>query len=239
MKGLVTTLRLGWSALLFQEDAYEEMGTADNPIVKGVVLIVVVGLVIALLNLVGTGLELASTPDLGQIRDTVRYYILQMPFWEDVLQDAPDAIEVFEEWYERGWESFPGAFSANMGCAATEIILTPLGLVLRWLIYGLLAYLFARWFGGTADLSETLGVLALAVAPQVLNVLGLLPFVEIGNVVGIWGILCAYVGLKTAHGLSWPRAAWAALLPFILAVVMLIVAGCMGTAIFAALVRGG
>lgn len=240
MEGIVASLRLGWNALLFKEDAYEEMGAADNPVVKGLILILVVGVVIALLNLVGAGLELASTPDLGEIRDTIHHYILQMPFWDEVLRDAPDALDVFEEWYERGWSYFPGMFgAASLGGAAADIILTPLGLVVRWLVYGLLAYLFARWLGGTADLSETLGVLALAVAPQALNVLGLLPFVEMGSVVGIWGILCAYVGLKTAHKLPWGRAVWAALLPFLLVVVVLILAGCMGTVIFAALVRGG
>lgn len=240
MEGIVASLRLGWNALLFKEGAYEEMRAAENPVVKGFVLIIVVGVVIALLNLVGTGLELASMPDLGEIRDTIHFYILKMPFWEDVLRDAPDALEVFEEWYQRGWDLIPSTVGApSLYSAAAGIIFTPLGLVIRWLIYGLLAYLFARWLGGTADLSETLGVLALAVAPQALNVLGLLPFVEMGNVVGIWGILCAYVGLKAAHKLSWGRAVWAALLPFLLAVAVLILAGCMGTAIFAVLVRGG
>jgi hypothetical protein len=113
------------------------------------------------------------------------------------------------------------------------------GLVLRWLIYGLLAYLFASWLGGRGSLTDTLGVLALAVAPQVLNALTLLPYVQMGSVVAIWGILCAYVGLKVAHQLPWHRALWAVLLPFILALVVAFVAACLGSAIFAALVKGG
>ena len=106
------------------------------------------------------------------------------------------------------------------------------------LIYGLLAYLFARWLGGTGDLSETLGVLALAVAPQAVNVLTLLPFVQIGNLVAIWGILCAFVGIKTAHKLSWQRALWATLLPFILVIAAMFLASCLGVAVFAAMVKG-
>jgi hypothetical protein len=120
-----------------------------------------------------------------------------------------------------------------------NIILAPLGLVVRWLIYGLLAYLFARWLGGTADLSETLGVLALAVAPQALNALTVFPFVTLGSLVAIWGILCAYVGLKTAHQLRWNRAMYATVLPFLLAIAVGILASCLGTAVFAALVKGG
>jgi ABC-type glycerol-3-phosphate transport system permease component len=240
MNGVVSSLRLGWKALLFQEDAYEEMRTADNPVVKGLILIVVVGVVIALLGLVGTTLEWASMPDLNELRDTILHYIPLMPWWDEVVRDVPDFQQVFQEWYDRSWQWFPRLFGApNLGGAALDIITTPLGLVIRWLIYGLLAYLFARWLGGTADLSETLGVLALAVAPQALNVLGLLPFVELGSLVSIWGLLCAYVGLKTAHKLSWTRAVWAALLPFILALVVLILEGCLGTAILGIVVKGG
>jgi len=107
------------------------------------------------------------------------------------------------------------------------------------LIYGVLAYLFARWLGGTGNLSETLGVLALAVAPQALTVLTLIPFVQLGSVIAVWAVLCAYVGLKTAHKLPWTRAAWATVLPFLLFIAASFLAGCLGSAIFAALVKGG
>jgi hypothetical protein len=239
MDSIVGSLRLGWNALLFKEDAYEEMRVSTNPVVKGLILIVVVGVVIALLNVVGTGLELASIPNLDEIKDTIFFYMNQMPFWDDIIREDPGFPARFEEYYNYGWQIFPRMFGApDLGTAALGIITTPLGLVIRWLIYGLLAYLFARWLGGTADLSETLGVLALAVAPQVLNVLTLLPFVEMGNLVGVWGILCAYIGLKTAHKLPWTRAVWATLLPFILVVVVLILMGCLGTVILGAVTGG-
>lgn len=179
-------------------------------------------------------------PDLNEIRDTIFRYMPQMPWWDEVARDVPNFPREFTEWYDRSWDLFPRIFGApNVGGAALGLILTPLGLIIRWLIYGLLAYLFARWLGGTADLSETLGVLALAVAPQALNVLGLLPYVQLGSVVSVWGLLCAYVGLKTAHKLSWGRAVWAALLPFLLALLVLILAACLGSVILGAAVKGG
>jgi hypothetical protein len=100
------------------------------------------------------------------------------------------------------------------------------------------AYVFARWLGGTGSLSGTLGVLALAVAPQALNVFNLIPFVEMGNLVAVWGILVAYMGLKTAHKLSWSRAVWATLLPFLLVIAVLMLFGCLGTAILGVAIRG-
>lgn len=239
MDGFVDTLRLGWDAMCFKEFAYEKMRVSDNPVVRGLVLIVVVGVVIALCGLIGTGLEWASMPDLAEIKDTIYFYMQQMPFWDLLAEEDPGFPARFEQLYDQGWQIFPTMFGApNVGGAAAGIILVPLGLVVRWLIYGLLAYLFARWLGGTGDLSETLGVLALAVAPQALMVFTLVPFAQIGYIVAVWGILCAYYGLKTAHNLPWTRAAWATLLPFILVLGVLILIGCLsGTA--AGLLIGG
>jgi hypothetical protein len=238
MDGIVGTLRLGWDALLFKESAYEEISTADNPVVKGLIWIIVVGVVIAVCGLIGTGLELASMPDLGEIKDRIFFWMQQMPWWSEMTKD-PNALEQFELWYNRGWDIFPTMFGApNLGSAAGGIIGIPLGLVIRWLVYGLVAYVFARWLGGTGSLSGTLGVLALAVAPQALNVFNLIPFVEMGNLVAVWGILVAYMGLKTAHKLSWSRAVWATLLPFLLVIAVLMLFGCLGTAILGVAIRG-
>lgn len=238
MDGIVGSLQLGWKALLLKDDAYEEMRLSDNPVVKGLILIVIVGVVIALLGVVGDVLEWASTPDLSEIRETVFYYLTQMPWWELAAREDPMFLRNFEQIWNTNWQ-IAEWFSPSIGGALLSVIMIPLGLIVRWLVYGLLAYLFARWLGGTAELSETLGVLALAVAPQALNALNLLPYVSTGNLVAIWGILCAYVGIKTAHKLSWHRAAWATLLPFLLFFVVVILAGCLGSAIFAAVVKGG
>ncbi len=237
MNGIVESLRLGGRALLLQEDAYEEMRLADNPVVKGLVLIVVVGVVVALLSFIGDVLAWASTPDLNTIKEIVYSHMTQMPWWKFASQD-PQFVQIFNRIWELNW-SLIGLFMPDPGSALANIILLPLGLVVRWLLYGLVAYLFARWLGGTATLSETLGVLALAVAPQVLNVLNVLPQMHLGGVVAIWGILCAYTGLKTAHKLPWDRAAWATVLPFILALAVSLLSACWATGILAAMVKGG
>lgn len=238
MNGIAGYLQLGWDALLLRRDAYERMRDAANPVVKGLILIVVVGAIIALLGFVGDVLEWASMPDLMQIKDTVLRDLMRMPWWDMATED-PQFQQIFTQWYDFFWGIAEAIVQPNIGWAAASIILTPLGLLVRWVLYGLLAYLFARLLGGSGDFSETLGVLALAVAPQALNVLGLFPYVDLGGVVAIWGLLCAYVGLKTAHNLPWQRAAWATLLPFILVIVIALLGACLGSAIFAAAVRGG
>ena len=91
MDNIVGSLRLGWDALLLKEDAYERMNKAANPLVQGLILIVVVGVVVALLAFVGDVLEWASIPDLAQIRDIIRGYIVQMPGWDEVARN-PEAM---------------------------------------------------------------------------------------------------------------------------------------------------
>jgi hypothetical protein len=238
MDNIVGSLRLGWDALLLKEDAYERMNKAANPLVQGLILIVVVGVVVALLAFVGDVLEWASIPDLAQIRDIIRGYIVQMPGWDEVARN-PEAMTQFTRWYDFSWDMAIRFARPNVGWAAAGIITMPLGLLLRWLVYGLLAYLFARLLGGTGDLSATLGVLALAVAPQALNALAIFPYVDPGALIAVWGLLCAYLGLKVAHGLSWYRTVWATLLPFLLVVAVAVLGGCLGSVMFAALVRGG
>jgi len=237
MDGIADSLKLGWDALLLRDKAYEDMRVSQNPVVKGLILIVVVGLIVAVAAFVGDVLEWASTPDLDKIKDIVLYYMTQMPWWNEAAR-SPEFTQMFDQIWNFNW-SLAQTLSPNPGNGALGIILMPLGLILRWLIYGVLAYLFARWLGGTGNLSETLGVLALAVAPQALTVLTLIPFVQLGNVIAVWGVLCAYIGLKTAHKLPWTRAAWATVLPFLLFIAASFLAGCLGSAIFAALVKGG
>jgi len=240
MDGIGVSLRRGWNALLLKDEAYEEMREAANPFLQGLIMIVVIGLVIALLNLIGTGLEWASIPNMGEIRDTVFRYMTQMPWYKELLRDVPDFPETFRWWYDLSWQIFPRTFGApDLATAGVGVIGTPLSLVVRWIAYGLLAYMAARILGGSGDLSQTLGVLALAVAPQALRALTLLPFLELGGLVRVWGVLCAYMGLKTAHKLSWGRAVWATLLPYLLVVAILILTGCLGTAILGAVARGG
>ncbi len=238
MDGLVDSLRLGWQALLLREEAYERMRAAASPVVKGLIFILILGVAIALLGFLGSVLEWATSPDPVAIKDTIREYLEQMYWWELAENASPEFPQEFDMWYDWGW-GLGLAMAPNLAREAVGIVLTPLALVVRWLLYGLLAYIFARWLGGTADLSQTLGVLALAAAPQVLRVLTILPYVGVDNLIAVWGVLCAYVGLKTAHRLPWHRAVWATVLPFLLALVVLVFAACLASAILAVAVRGG
>lgn len=213
-------------ALFLRSEAYEEMRQADSPVGKGLVIILIVGVVIALAGLVGTFLEWAATPDLKAVQEAVYAGLTQMPWYRDALRASPDFAREFDRWFNWGWTLARWFGASSLSSAAGNLVLTPLGLVVRWLIYGLLAHLFARLLKGQASLSQTLGCTALAVAPQLLNLAQVLPFLAVGGAVGTWTLLCRYVALKQAHQLSWGRTLAATLLPTLVLIVLgLILAG--------------
>ena len=53
-----TLIRLAWEALFLREAPYAEVRDVSNPVPRGLVLVVLVAVAVALVGLVGTTLEL-------------------------------------------------------------------------------------------------------------------------------------------------------------------------------------
>jgi len=173
------------------------------------------GLLIALVGLVGGTLEWASSPNLNDVQETVRQNLEQMPWYDQMYREGGDeAVAMFRQIYDMNWRIVKALAPSPAG-SLLGLVTKPLGLILNWLIFGVIAYLLARLLGGTGNLSQTLGATALAAAPQLLNVLAALPFVAAAGV-GAWVMLCRYMALRTVHELSWQRAVVATILPPIL-----------------------
>ncbi len=202
MQAITKPFGLLWDALFLQRSAYARMRDDDNPFVEGLFVLAVLGVVLGLVGIVGTTLEWASTPDIGAIRDAILPNLQQMPWWQFVEQDPEVQAMWFQIWNSI-WDA-SAAVAPSPASALLGLIAVPLGLILAWLIYGLLAFLFARLLGGVGTLNQTLGATALAAAPQLLNLLAVLPFVAVFSL-GTWTLLCNYMALRTVHGLSWQR----------------------------------
>jgi hypothetical protein len=236
MKALI---RLAWEALFLGEAPYAEVSDGLNPALRGLKFVVLVALAVALVGLVGTTLEWATTPDMDEIQRVVFEGIQEMPWYQE-LQDDADFREMVRQQYEWGWRIFPHIFGApDIASAALRIILLPLGLALIWFLYGLLAYLFARLLGGQGSLDQTLGCTALAVAPQLLNLATIFPYVVVGGVVGVWTLLCRYVALKTCHRLTWGRALAATLSPYVVLTLLVSFFACLISLAFGLIFAGG
>ena len=147
---------------------------------------------------------------------------------------------MFNQFYDLGWQIFPrlGGYP-DIGNAALNLVLLPVTMILLWLLWGVVAHVVARLLGGKGTLSQTLGATALAEAPQLLSLVTVIPFVVVGGVIGTWRMLCRYTALKTVHGLSWPRAVAATLLPGILFGILIAVLGFIFSTLLMGLVAGG
>lgn len=210
------TLSLGrvFRALFLDSEAFEALREDDNPFVEGLFLVVILGVVTAVLSWIGQTVAWASTPRLSAIKELVLPALQDQSWWAKVAAD-PQALAAFQRIYDTVWQIFPWwAGASGPATTALNILIWPIGLMASWLLYGLVAHLFASLLGGRGTLNQTLGVMALAYMPLVFRGLGFIPFLVIGGVIDTWQLLLRYKALRTVHHLSWRRAFWATLLPF-------------------------
>ena len=216
MQQIIVSFRLSWGALLLRDKAYADVRDAPSPFIQGLTAVVVISILASLAAVVGQSLAWATSPSLSAMRDIVWKGMQKMPWYQELSDDAA-FIEQFRQWFNLGWEVLPWLFGAPHPLGAVIGVVTrPVGLLIFWLVYGVLAHLSARIVGGHAKLEQTLGCTALAIAPQLLNFVHLLPYVQVGCIVGVWSLVCDYVALKNAHHLSWARTFWATILPLII-----------------------
>ena len=234
-----TLIRLAWEALFLSEEPYAEMRDSTSAVPRGLAIVLLVGVAVALVGLVGATLEWATTPNLRDMQRVVLEGIQQMD-WYKQLEPNPEFRRQFTQQFELGWRVFPTLFgAANVGSAALRIVLLPLRLAVVWLLYGIVSHLFARVLGGQGSLVQTLGCSALAVAPQFLNLAAFFPYVIVGGAVGTWTLLCRYVALKTCHRFRWGRALAATLLPYVALAVVVSFFACLGGVVASFIFGGG
>jgi hypothetical protein len=219
------SLSLVLQALFLDGDAYDRLRDDDNPFIEGLFLIVIIAAGVALLRFIGQALAWISIPSMDAIKEVILRALQQMPWWS-AMADNAQAYQSFLQNWESGWRVFPALFGAPDPLrGAVSIIVMPLTAVLSWLVYGLLAYAFARLFKGVGTLNQTLGVTALAYTPWLFYGLGVVPFFVMGGVLGTWQLICRYKAVRSTQRLAWGPAVWATLLPYAIFALLAVVVG--------------
>ena len=219
-------------AFLLQEDTYAGMRDDAHRIQRALVLVVAVGLLVGVTGACGRLGEWAVSPPMDKLQSTVLSHLSQMPWFADMSRN-PQALDMFKQQYELGW-TIAKALAPGPS-ALVGIITTPLSLLFLWCVYGLLAHLSARVLGGKGSAGQTLACTALAVAPQLLNVVTVLPFAQAAGV-STWALVCNFFAIRSAHGLSGWRALVATVLPLVLAILAGAVFVCLGGALFGTII---
>lgn len=206
------------NALFLREDAYVRMRDTNRALLIGLVVIVVLALLVSILALVGDVIEVATGPDLGQIKDAVWRYMITSSWWKQI---PPEGQRQAQQGFELWWNMSPLFGAPNPVGKAFDLVVRPVIWLADWLIFGVIAFVLARFvFKGEGRLPAFLGVLALAVTPQVFQLLQILPGVNIdGLLLNLWSLCCAYLAIKASFGLSVARSFWATLVTWLLALI--------------------
>ena len=93
----------------------------------------------------------------------------------NLADQSPNFLQQFEASYFAPWDilRLVGGYPSYAGLGSSLIFL--LFVLGSWLVYSLLSYLVASWFGSDADLGQALGVFALAYTPVMLTVVEIMP----------------------------------------------------------------
>jgi hypothetical protein len=240
MSVITENIALFWEALFLNPKPYATMRDQKNPVTKGVVLLVILGLALALANLIGSVLTWASSPDLMAVKDVILRNMQQMAWWQMMSVD-PQATAMFLQIWNSVWQAVaflnPTPASGLLG-----FVTTPLVLIITWLLFGVLAFLMAKLFGGHGGLGQTLGTTALAAAPQLLGLFNFVPYLTLAGI-GIWTILARYMAIRVTHDLSWGRAAWVTVLTMVILYILVFLLAGAGAVVFgitmASAIEGG
>ena len=228
MQTVSENLGLLWDALFLKPEPYAAMRDRKNPASKGLVLLIILGLILALAAYIGALLTWASSPDLNAVQETVFKYLQQMSWWQLMGQNQ-QAVDMWFQIWNSIWEFIRMMSPSPLG-SLTGFVMTPLSLVISWFIFGLVAHVIAKMFGGQGQFGQTLGTTALAAAPQLLALFSAIPFVTLAGI-GIWVLLTRYMAIRVTHDLSWGRAVWVTILTML--VISLVLAFLFGAGILA------
>lgn len=223
-------------AMFLKQETYTYERDSKNPFGNGLLYIAVIGVVVALAGILGAGLRYATAPTADAIKNTILVHLQAMPFYG---MFDPASASLFDRQFNQGWDmigtrvlGYP-VDTAGATMLVASVIATPLGLIIGWLVYGILVHVIARGWNPETSLGEMLAPLALATSPQLLNILALFPTAGAsGAVIALWTWVCSVFAIRVAYQTTTRRAIWAALFPILLEVILIVLVFLVIAAVF-------
>ncbi len=225
-------LTLTREALLLNYRAFDTVKADAQPARRGLTIL---GLILVIL-LVARGLQLllgfATTPRFDVLSTQVLDRVTELDWYGEQVAANPQFATQFGLAYDSVWQLIrvAGGYPSTAG-TLSSMVFTVLSLLAGWIGYGLVAHVFARWFGGKATLKEFLGPLALAYAPMLLLGLTFIPgFDAAWSLVFLLMLITKYLAIRRTYFLSPAYSLVVLIAPYVIAVA--------GVAILAALGLG-
>ena len=129
MSALSEYFNLAVGGLFLKSETYEKMREERNPFVKGLILIVLVGAIVAAISIVCKVLEWSVTPDLSNLKNIVLQE-MQVTQWFKEMTAHPEAQKGFQQGYDMMWQFMGPMFAVDVLGAVLNVIFNPLGLII-------------------------------------------------------------------------------------------------------------
>ena len=217
-----SVLSLLGQALFLNGAAYAAIRDHRSPFRRGFLALLAILGIVALARLIGLGLGLLVAPQLGSIQQIIHDFLTGLPWYTQQVQLDAQSQAQFEFGYTAAWDLIRLLLGVpvplQVGALYVGFFLATL---VNWLVYGVLAHLFARWLGGQARFGQTMGVLALAYAPLLLFVVELAPG-AVMPVSLVFALLLVgkFLAISHGHGLNGGYALAAVGAPYLVVLVV-------------------
>lgn len=213
-------------ALVLEAEPFITMVDDDNPWAEGLFMVVVVGVLVGIAQVLSVLLTAAVMPH----PDALYAAVVQLTNdLSQVLTPGMAGGSEVAEWMRNS--VLPGTRFFGLTWSWLQLgwlVLAPFLLVLLWFIYGIITHFISRALGGEGRLTQTLGAVALMVAPQIFVLFQIIPFASVSTLLlWVWTLLIVYRAVEVVHNLSWRKAAGVA----VAAPAMFIILLTAGTAI--------
>lgn len=203
-------LRLAVGGFFLNTEVYREQREASNGFQRGLVLVLLIGLLSGVAAAVGQVGQALLSPGSQQIAETIYNGLLTTPWYEQRAETDPTFRQNVEELYQQALLSFNTVAGGGVLRGLAALITVPLGILLRWLIIGALLHLVARLFGGNGSFGQSLACLALASSAELLSLVQIVPYAQVAAT-SLLGLVASYIALREAHQLEPMSAFWATL----------------------------
>lgn len=223
-------LTLSREAILLNYRAFDTVKAHPKPMRRGLTILGII--IIALILFRGLELLLGylTTPRFDIVSTNVLDRVTALDWYVAQSGANPEFANTFNLAYDSVWQliRIVGGYPSPVG-TAVSLVWTIITLLLSWLLYGAVAHLFARWFGGKAGYKEFLGPLALSYAPLLLLGLEFLPgFALTALLVPLMMLITKYLAVRETYALSEGYSAVVVLAPFVVGIALVSVLAILG-----------
>lgn len=227
------TFRLAWRALMLDPSAYRPLLTVEKPFKRGMAIVAVFLLPVALATSLGLVLDYLTLPKLNNIQETIFSLVSNSRFFQDLFAEPP-YLALLSTWlYNLVWflirsaGNYPSQLHAVGG-----LISIPLFGIFDFITYSFIAQVVAVRLGATGDRKRFYAPMALAYAPRLLLIANIIPGLVVpASLIRVWIYATSYQAIRATFDLSWKRSIVVVILPYLITTLLLIISLLGGVAL--------